>query len=708
MVTNRPASSLTRGGEGMRESLPARTKRFETRKEVMNYRFQIGAMTLGLLAASIAGCADDATPNRPQDQNSSGGSAGKTNSSAGATSKGGTATSSGGTTVAAGQSATTGVVAGTTGVAGASSSAAGNTGVAGGSSTGGAAVNTAGTTATGTGGATSVGGVASTAGGVASTAGGVASTAGVTSKGGNSTTGGTLNVAGAAGKAAAGTGGMATPGAAGTANDIGAAGSGSVTPSCTIYVNANGGNDWNEGNTWATARATVQSGIDKAQEQGGCDVWVVAGTYKPTSSTVRTVSIILRSNIRVFGGFFGTETSLAQRDFAKNATTLSGDIGVTGDATDNSNHVVTGAEGATIDGFTITGGNGYGGGVYNIAPLFTVRNCVITKNQVTAAGSNTGGAGIYNTGTSLLLQDTTVAINSASGSAYGGGAYLNSQNATVAHCHFDTNSGYLGGGIHLIGTGARVVNSTFVGNSASVGGAISVPSGSAIAVESSAFSNNSAAVGAAMYGEASTPASFSITRSAFGSNTATQYGGAIAAASLTAQLCTFTGNSATSYAGAVYLNGPTLSTITNSVFYGNTSGTEGGGAIYLYDNTKLKVVNSTIARNASSIGGAVFNRAVTSQLTLLNSILWQNTPDEVNGGLTTATYTINTGSNLVGTGNSGSNPLFVDAATGDLRLKTGSLALNAGTATGAPTVDLLGVARDATPDIGAYEGAVSE
>ena len=41
-------------------------------------------------------------------------------------------------------------------------------------------------------------------------------------------------------------------------------------------------------------------------------------------------------------------------------TTVSGDIGVANDTSDNSYHVVTGATGATIDGFAITGGNAKG------------------------------------------------------------------------------------------------------------------------------------------------------------------------------------------------------------------------------------------------------------------------------------------------------------------------------------------------------------
>ena len=74
------------------------------------------------------------------------------------------------------------------------------------------------------------------------------------------------------------------------------------------------------------------------------------------------------------------------------------------------------------------------------------------------------------------------------------------------------------------------------------------------------------------------------------------------------------------------------------------------------------------------------------------------------GWATPATYTINQGNSLFGTGNFGSNPQFVDAANGDVRLLVSSPAIDKGDPSAAPTTDILGNARDSKPDLGAYDG----
>ncbi len=92
------------------------------------------------------------------------------------------------------------------------------------------------------------------------------------------------------------------------------------------------------------------------------------------------------------------ETQLNERNWTSNLTSLSGDIGTAGDTGDNSYHVVIGATGATLDGFTISGGNAngnqtdsYGAGIYNVTSSPMLNNLIISGNT-----ANSAGGGIYN------------------------------------------------------------------------------------------------------------------------------------------------------------------------------------------------------------------------------------------------------------------------------------------------------------------------
>ena len=70
--------------------------------------------------------------------------------------------------------------------------------------------------------------------------------------------------------------------------------------------------------------------------------------------------------------------------------------------------------------------------------------------------------------------------------------------------------------------------------------------------------------------------------------------------------------------------------------------------------------------------------------------------------MTTVTYSDVQGG-YGGTGNLNADPKFVAAAAGNYHLRVGSPCIDTGTTTGAPTTDLDGTPRDATPDLGAYE-----
>jgi predicted outer membrane repeat protein len=174
-----------------------------------------------------------------------------------------------------------------------------------------------------------------------------------------------------------------------------------------------------DGSSWANAHTDLQAALAAAIPDE--EIWVAAGTYKPTSTTDRAISFQMKNGVSVFGGFSGTETARLQRDYENNLTILSGDIGVAGNNSDNSYHVVVASDtntSAFLDGFTITGGNaddGFvnsGGGMYVDQGSPSVKNVIFTNNYATFGG------GMHATGDSLnpispILTDVSFQGNSA-------------------------------------------------------------------------------------------------------------------------------------------------------------------------------------------------------------------------------------------------------------------------------------------------------
>jgi hypothetical protein len=296
-----------------------------------------------------------------------------------------------------------------------------------------------------------------------------------------------------------------------------------------VDVNATGANN---GSSWADAYTGLQSALSAV---GGDEIWVVAGTYKPTTDANRTISFVMKENVAIYGGFAGAETSRNQRDWVANQTILSGDIGIENDNSDNSYHVVIGTNNSVLDGFTITGGNAeYGGGMYNESSSPTVVNCTFSGNS---AG---GGGGMCNWASS----------------------------PTVTNCAFSGNSAIVGGGMCNESSSPTVVNCTFSGNSAEWGGGMFSESSSPT-VTNCAFSGNSAIVGGGMYNKSSSP---TVVNCAFSGNSAEYSGGTYTEeSSLTLVNCTFSGNFTTTEGGGISNYGGGSLTVTNCILWGNTS-----------------------------------------------------------------------------------------------------------------------------------------
>jgi autotransporter-associated beta strand protein/predicted outer membrane repeat protein len=181
---------------------------------------------------------------------------------------------------------------------------------------------------------------------------------------------------------------------------------------CYVSKTAAGAND---GTSWTDAYTDLQTGV---RDPGCVEVWAAKGVYKPGTTT--NASFQPRAAQKLYGGFAGVETSLAQRTssvIAANPTVMSGDIdgndttdsnGVVVDAAQiagsNSTNVIlmnnAGAAGygadTVIDGFIITGGDagtGSGGGGLRCDASLVQPTCNFTLSNLVFSGNRAGGGG---------------------------------------------------------------------------------------------------------------------------------------------------------------------------------------------------------------------------------------------------------------------------------------------------------------------------
>jgi hypothetical protein len=241
------------------------------------------------------------------------------------------------------------------------------------------------------------------------------------------------------------------------------------------------------GTSWEDASGNIQQMINESCD--GAEIWVAGGNYKPSvniagSSGNFNKAFVMAKNVKIYGGFAGTETILSERNLQlkSNKSVLDGDLdGNNQKSAQDAIHVVVAVGNlgtALIDGFTITNGNAsgsvysislggqiiygsYGGGLYVTASSLTVRNVSFTNNYAV-----TYGGGIYNANSSVSVERCEFSGNSARD---GGGIYNLQSNCYVNNSLFSGNfAASTGGGIHsYINCTTTLTNVTFSGNMAS-------------------------------------------------------------------------------------------------------------------------------------------------------------------------------------------------------------------------------------------------
>ncbi|TAJ11711.1 T9SS C-terminal target domain-containing protein [Marinilabiliaceae bacterium JC017] len=225
-----------------------------------------------------------------------------------------------------------------------------------------------------------------------------------------------------------------------------------------------------DGSSWSSALGDLNEALNQAVT--GDQIWVAAGTYKPTTDDDRTISFELKHGVKLYGGFAGNETSLEQRNWYVNQTILSGDIGIKDDVNDNSIHVVVcqlvEGEEAWLDGFILEKGNAvkwkynqhHGGGLLHDGGNLIINYCWFRINY-----ANQDGGALYCNGHDLKCYASVFSENKAG--RYGGAIRINQGTSVLSGVTVVNNSSdYYGGGIY--GENTNVDNSIIYSNKAQV------------------------------------------------------------------------------------------------------------------------------------------------------------------------------------------------------------------------------------------------
>lgn len=261
-------------------------------------------------------------------------------------------------------------------------------------------------------------------------------------------------------------------------------------PSNVIYVDVDA-TGINDGSDWANAFPDFQTALFFVKNTSCLieEIWIAEGTYYPSVNkegqipkNPRKASFFIDFDIKIYGGFDGTETNLSERDWLSHASILSGDIGVVNDNSDNAFHIIE-SENLTVeflmDGLHITGGNANdndsGGGWKNdgfsSSHVLTISNCQFYENNA----SFSGGA-IINYHANLVITNCIFSGNTGQGV---GGAICNTPDGfnnnrlfSLTNCAFIGNSAVKGGAIYQDfsddfsspPTSFQVINCSFSGN----------------------------------------------------------------------------------------------------------------------------------------------------------------------------------------------------------------------------------------------------
>ncbi len=125
---------------------------------------------------------------------------------------------------------------------------------------------------------------------------------------------------------------------------------------------------------WENAYVTLNDALARANGGCGSEIWVTQGVYCPGNDIPDNYEV--PDNVKIFGGFNGTETQRNQRNWTLNETVLCGFIDNDSNGDDIRNEViVTMGNDSHLDGFTVETAELHG--ITGASVDISVENCVI-------------------------------------------------------------------------------------------------------------------------------------------------------------------------------------------------------------------------------------------------------------------------------------------------------------------------------------------
>ncbi|MBS9525899.1 Ig-like domain-containing protein [Litoribacter alkaliphilus] len=383
------------------------------------------------------------------------------------------------------------------------------------------------------------------------------------------------------------------------------------------------------GISWENALTDLQEALAQALE--GDEIWVAKGTYSPGSGTGD--SFVLKEGVKLFGGFAGTENELSERAVAENGLFSVNETIL--DGKEVNYHVIFNnsvlSSNTEVNGFTISGGKTlsgstgvdyYGGGIYNTVGGPTFSHLWIKNNEAARGG------GMYNSGPSSIIQ--VVFERNKSTSSYAGGLWNTGPAQLWQVVFLQNESSLTAGGMYNAGAVSLCEVEFRENSSQSNGGGM--------------WNNNSP----------------------------------------TMDRVAFINNSSNGHGGGLYSTGTVI--ISNSFFSRNkvtNTGALYGGGMWFNSGTATLVnvtfSENSVARTAAESGGGLYMSGGTMEIT--NSIFWGNKrgageKDQIRGVPIVSFSIVEDG--FDGSNNLVADPLFEDAASDNLQLRLGSLAIDMG------------------------------